>query len=71
MPSKKWPWMLRHFSIEKLYPSIAAKAQYLYAGGFWILARINSTEPIVRLYWEAESAAATAKLTGAALPTAF
>jgi phosphomannomutase len=45
---KKWPWMLRHFSIEKLYPSIAAKAQYLYAGGFWILARLSSTEPIVR-----------------------
>jgi len=38
-------------------------AKFVFEDGSWILVRLSGTEPIVRLYVEAESAAATAKLT--------
>ena len=38
-------------------------AKFLFEDGSWILIRLSGTEPIVRLYVEAESAAATDKLT--------
>ncbi|HYA61662.1 MAG TPA: phosphoglucomutase/phosphomannomutase family protein [Candidatus Sulfotelmatobacter sp.] len=37
-------------------------AKFLFEDGSWILVRLSGTEPIVRLYVEAESAAATEKL---------
>ena len=37
-------------------------AKFLFEDGSWILVRLSGTEPIVRLYVEAESAAATKKL---------
>ena len=37
-------------------------AKFVFDDGSWILVRLSGTEPIVRLYVEAESAAATAKL---------
>jgi phosphoglucomutase len=41
-------------------------AKFVFKDGSWILVRLSGTEPIVRLYVEAESAAATEKLTRAA-----
>jgi phosphoglucomutase len=41
-------------------------AKFVFEGGSWILVRLSGTEPIVRLYVEAESAAATARLARAA-----
>jgi len=41
-------------------------AKFVFEDGSWILARLSGTEPVVRLYVEAESAAATARLAGAA-----
>jgi phosphoglucomutase len=38
-------------------------AKFVFGDGSWILVRLSGTEPIVRLYVEAESAPATAKLT--------
>jgi alpha-D-glucose phosphate-specific phosphoglucomutase len=38
-------------------------AKFVFEDGSWMLVRLSGTEPIVRLYVEAESAAATAKLT--------
>jgi len=38
-------------------------AKFIFEDGSWILVRLSGTEPIVRLYVEAESAAATRKLT--------
>jgi phosphomannomutase len=38
-------------------------AKFLFEEGSWILVRLSSTEPIVRLYVEADSTAATKKLT--------
>jgi phosphoglucomutase len=38
-------------------------AKFVFEDGSWILVRLSGTEPIVRLYVEAESAAATSKLT--------
>jgi len=38
-------------------------AKFVFEDGSWILVRLSGTEPIVRLYVEAESAAATDKLT--------
>jgi alpha-D-glucose phosphate-specific phosphoglucomutase len=38
-------------------------AKFVFEDGSWILVRLSGTEPIVRLYVEAESAAATKKLT--------
>jgi phosphoglucomutase len=38
-------------------------AKFVFEDGSWILVRLSGTEPIVRLYVEAESAAATAQLT--------
>jgi len=37
-------------------------AKFVFEDGSWMLVRLSGTEPIVRLYVEAESAAATAKL---------
>lgn len=37
-------------------------AKFAFAGGTWMLLRLSGTEPLLRLYVEAESAAATAKL---------
>ena len=37
-------------------------AKFVFEDGSWILVRLSGTEPIVRLYVEAESAAATGKL---------
>jgi alpha-D-glucose phosphate-specific phosphoglucomutase len=37
-------------------------AKFVFEDGSWILVRLSGTEPIVRLYVEADSAAATAKL---------
>jgi phosphoglucomutase len=37
-------------------------AKFVFEDGSWILVRLSGTEPIVRLYVEAESAAATVKL---------
>jgi phosphoglucomutase len=41
-------------------------AKFLFEGGSWMLLRLSGTEPLVRLYVEAESAPASAKLTGEA-----
>lgn len=41
-------------------------AKFVFEGGSWILVRLSGTEPIVRLYVETESAAATAMLASAA-----
>jgi phosphoglucomutase len=41
-------------------------AKFVFGDGSWILVRLSGTEPIVRLYVEAESAAATAQLAAAA-----
>jgi len=41
-------------------------AKFLFEGGSWMLLRLSGTEPLLRLYVEAESAAASAKLTGEA-----
>jgi phosphoglucomutase len=41
-------------------------AKFVFEDGSWILVRLSGTEPIVRLYVEAESAAATGGLAGAA-----
>ena len=38
-------------------------AKFVFEDGSWMLVRLSGTEPIVRLYVEADSAAATAKLT--------
>jgi phosphoglucomutase len=38
-------------------------AKFLFADGSWMLLRLSGTEPLLRLYVEAESAAASAKLT--------
>jgi len=38
-------------------------AKFVFEDGSWILARLSGTEPVVRLYVEADSAAATGKLT--------
>ena len=38
-------------------------AKFVFEDGSWILARLSGTERIVRLYVEADSAAATGKLT--------
>ena len=38
-------------------------AKFVFEDGSWMLVRLSGTEPIVRLYVEAESAAATEKLT--------
>ncbi|MGB7844149.1 MAG: phosphoglucomutase/phosphomannomutase family protein [Candidatus Acidiferrum sp.] len=38
-------------------------AKFVFEDGSWILVRLSGTEPIVRLYVEAESAEATSKLT--------
>ncbi len=38
-------------------------AKFVFEDGSWILVRLSGTEPIVRLYAEADSAAATEKLT--------
>jgi len=38
-------------------------AKFVFEDGSWILVRLSGTEPIVRLYVEAESAGATEKLT--------
>ena len=37
-------------------------AKFVFEDGSWILVRLSGTEPIVRLYVEAESAAATRRL---------
>jgi len=37
-------------------------AKFVVEDGSWVLVRLSGTEPIVRLYVEAESAAATGKL---------
>jgi phosphoglucomutase len=41
-------------------------AKFVFEDGSWILVRLSGTEPIVRLYVEAESAAATARLASTA-----
>ena len=41
-------------------------AKFVFEDGSWILVRLSGTEPMVRLYVEAESAAATARLANAA-----
>jgi alpha-D-glucose phosphate-specific phosphoglucomutase len=38
-------------------------AKFVFADGSWMLLRLSGTEPLLRLYVEAESAAASAKLT--------
>src|SRR5260370_15535481 len=38
-------------------------AQFVFDDGSWMLLRLSVTEPLLRLYVEAESAAASAKLT--------
>jgi phosphomannomutase len=37
-------------------------AKFVFEDGSWMLARLSGTEPLLRLYIEAESAAASAKL---------
>jgi phosphomannomutase len=37
-------------------------AKFVFGDGSWMLVRLSGTEPIVRLYVEAESASATGKL---------
>jgi phosphoglucomutase len=41
-------------------------AKFVFDDGSWMLLRLSGTEPLLRLYVEAESAAASAKLTGEA-----
>src|SRR5947199_2708837 len=41
-------------------------AKFVFADGTWILLRLSGTEPLLRLYVEADSAAASAKLTSEA-----
>jgi len=41
-------------------------ARFVFEDGSWMLLRLSGTEPLLRLYVEAESAAASAKLTGEA-----
>src|SRR3979490_1044524 len=38
-------------------------AKFVFDDGSWMLLRLSGTEPLLRLYVEAESAAASAKLT--------
>jgi len=38
-------------------------AKFVFDDGSWLLARLSGTEPLLRLYVEAESARASAKLT--------
>ncbi len=38
-------------------------AKFVFEDGSWMLLRLSGTEPLLRLYVEAESAAASAKLT--------
>ena len=41
-------------------------AKFVFEDGSWLLARLSGTEPLLRLYVEAESAGASAKLVGEA-----
>ncbi len=41
-------------------------AKFVFEDGSWMLLRLSGTEPLLRLYVEAESEAASAKLTGEA-----
>jgi phosphoglucomutase len=41
-------------------------AKFVFEDGSWMLLRLSGTEPLLRLYVEADSAAASAKLAGAA-----
>jgi phosphoglucomutase len=41
-------------------------AKFVFEDGSWMLLRLSGTEPLLRLYVEAESSAASAKLTSEA-----
>jgi len=41
-------------------------AKFVFEDGSWMLLRLSGTEPLLRLYVEAESAAASARLTNEA-----